>query len=192
MRQYEASNIRNVAVVGHGSSGKTSLVEALLYRTGATDRLGKVADGTTVSDFDPEEIKRKASLNLSIVPIEYNNVKINLLDAPGLFDFALGQAEALRAEAVEQHAGGAVETPRLPIDAVGPVGDAEHRGGLLVTDLGVLRQQRDDLAGVRVRVLMRCAGHGASFGRGGSSRRRSPGPRRARRGRRGGRGRRRG
>ena len=97
MRQYEASNIRNVAVVGHGSSGKTSLVEALLYRTGATDRLGKVADGTTVSDFDPEEIKRKASLNLSIVPIEYNNVKINLLDAPGLFDFALGQAEALRA-----------------------------------------------------------------------------------------------
>ncbi|MGI5893765.1 MAG: elongation factor G [Candidatus Merdivicinus sp.] len=97
MRQYEASNIRNVAVVGHGSSGKTSLVEALLYRTGATDRLGKIADGTTVSDYDPEEIKRKASLNLSVIPIEYNNVKINLLDAPGLFDFALGQAEAIRA-----------------------------------------------------------------------------------------------
>lgn len=97
MRQYEASNIRNVAVVGHGSSGKTSLVEALLYRSGATDRLGKVADGTAVSDYDPEEVKRKASLNLSIVPVEYNNVKINLLDAPGLFDFALGQAEALRA-----------------------------------------------------------------------------------------------
>ena len=97
MRQYEACNIRNVAVVGHSGSGKTSLVEALLYRTGATDRLGKVADGTAVSDYDPEEVKRKASLNLSVVPIEYNNVKINLLDAPGLFDFALGQAEALRA-----------------------------------------------------------------------------------------------
>ena len=97
MRQYEANDIRNVAVAGHGSSGKTSLVEALLYRTGATDRLGKIADGNTVSDYDPEEIKRKASLNLSIVPVEYNNVKINFLDAPGLFDFALGQAEAIRA-----------------------------------------------------------------------------------------------
>ena len=97
MRQYEANNIRNIAVVGHGGSGKTSLVEALLYRTGAADRLGKVTDGTTVSDYDPEEIKRKASLNLSIVPIEYSDVKINLLDAPGLFDFALGQCEAMRA-----------------------------------------------------------------------------------------------
>lgn len=97
MRQYEANDIRNVAVVGHGSSGKTSLIEALLYRTGATDRLGKIADGNTVSDYDPEEVKRKASLNLSIVPVEYNNVKINFLDAPGLFDFALGQAEAIRA-----------------------------------------------------------------------------------------------
>lgn len=97
MRQYEASNIRNIAVVGHSGCGKTSLVEALLYRTGATDRLGKATEGTTVSDYDPEEIKRKASLNLSIVPIEYSDVKINLLDAPGLFDFALGQCEAMRA-----------------------------------------------------------------------------------------------
>ena len=97
MRQYEANNIRNIAVVGHGGSGKTSLVEALLYRTGAIDRLGKVTDGTTVSDYDPEEVKRKSSLNLSIVPIEYSDVKINLLDAPGLFDFALGQCEAMRA-----------------------------------------------------------------------------------------------
>ena len=97
MRQYEASNIRNIAVVGHGGCGKTSLVEALLYRTGAIDRLGKSTEGTTVSDYDPEEVKRKASLNLSIVPIEYSDVKINLLDAPGLFDFALGQCEAMRA-----------------------------------------------------------------------------------------------
>ena len=97
MRQYEASNIRNIAVVGHSGCGKTSLVEALLYRTGVTDRLGKATEGTTVSDYDPEEIKRKASLNLSIVPIEYSDVKINLLDAPGLFDFALGQCEAMRA-----------------------------------------------------------------------------------------------
>ena len=82
MKQYDAGSIRNIAVVGHGGSGKTSLVEALLYRTGGTDRLGKVTEGTTTSDYDPEEVRRKASLNLSIVPIEYSGVKINLLDAP--------------------------------------------------------------------------------------------------------------
>ena len=97
MKQYDAANIRNIAVVGHGGSGKTTLVEALAYRTGAVDRLGKVTEGNTVSDYDPEEIKRAASLNLSIVPIEYSDTKINLLDAPGLFDFALGQTEAIRA-----------------------------------------------------------------------------------------------
>ena len=97
MKQYDASNIRNIAVVGHGGSGKTSLVEGLLYRTGGSDRLGKVTEGTSVSDYDAEEIKRKSSLNLSIVPIEYDQTKINLLDAPGLFDFALGQTEAIRA-----------------------------------------------------------------------------------------------
>ena len=85
------------AVTGRSGSGKTTLVEALAYRTGAIDRFGKVTEGTTVSDYDPEEIKRVASLNLSIVPIEYSDTKINLLDAPGLFDFALGQAEAIRA-----------------------------------------------------------------------------------------------
>ena len=97
MKQYTAENIRNIAVVGHGGSGKTTLVEALAYRTGATDRFGKVADGTTISDYDPEEVKRTSSLNLSIVPIEYSGTKINLLDAPGLFDFALGETEAIRA-----------------------------------------------------------------------------------------------
>ncbi len=97
MKQYDAANIRNIAVVGHSGSGKTTLVEALAYRTGAIDRFGKVTEGTTVSDFDPEEIKRAASLNLSIVPLEYSDTKINLLDAPGLFDFALGQTEAIRA-----------------------------------------------------------------------------------------------
>ena len=90
--------MKRIMISGTNSGcGKTSLVEALLYRTGVTDRLGKATEGTTVSDYDPEEIKRKASLNLSIVPIEYSDVKINLLDAPGLFDFALGQCEAMRA-----------------------------------------------------------------------------------------------
>lgn len=97
MKEYSANNIKNVAVVGHGGSGKTSLVEAMLFKAGCTDRLGKVADGNTVSDYDTEEIKRKASLNLSIDPVEFQNTKINLLDTPGLFDFALGMSEGIRA-----------------------------------------------------------------------------------------------
>ncbi|MDY3988036.1 MAG: elongation factor G [Massilioclostridium sp.] len=97
MKTYSADRIKNIAIVGHGGSGKTSLVEALLYRAGATDRLGKITDGTTVSDYDPEEIKRKASLTLSVLPLEYNDYKINLFDTPGLFDFAAGMYEGINA-----------------------------------------------------------------------------------------------
>lgn len=97
MKQYNANNIKNIAVVGHGGSGKTTLVEALLYQVGTTNRLGKVADGNTVSDYDAEEIRRKSSVNLSIAPFEYRDCKFNLLDAPGLFDFEAGMYEAIRA-----------------------------------------------------------------------------------------------
>lgn len=97
MKQYNANNIKNIAIIGHGGSGKTTLVEALLYKTGATDRFGNIADGTTVCDFDSEEIKRKASIGLSIAPFEYKDCKVNLLDAPGLFDFVGGMSEAIRA-----------------------------------------------------------------------------------------------
>lgn len=97
MKQYNANNIKNIAIVGHGGSGKTTLAEALLYTTGATDRLGTIADGTTVCDFDPEETKRKASIGLSVAPFEYKDCKVNLLDAPGLFDFVGGMSEAIRA-----------------------------------------------------------------------------------------------
>ena len=97
MKQYKADHIKNIAVAGHGGSGKTSLTESLLFLTGATDRLGNVADGTTVSDYDPEEIKRKASLSLTVEPIEYKDYKINLLDTPGMFDFAAGLYEGVRA-----------------------------------------------------------------------------------------------
>jgi elongation factor G len=97
MRQYNANNIKNIAIVGHGGSGKTSLVEALLFQTKATDRLGKIADGTTVSDYDPEEIKRKSSISLTVAPFEYKDCKVNLLDAPGLFDYAGEMSEAIRA-----------------------------------------------------------------------------------------------
>lgn len=97
MKQYNANNIKNIAVVGHGGSGKTSLVEALLHKTGSSDRLGKIAEGNTITDYDPEEIKRKSSIQLAIAPFEYKDCKFNLLDAPGLFDFEAGMYEAVRA-----------------------------------------------------------------------------------------------
>ena len=97
MKQYEAKHILNVALAGHSGAGKTSIAEAMLYLSGATDRLGKVGDGNTVSDFDPEEIKRKTSVLTSVAPLEWKGDKINLLDAPGLFDFEGGLCEAIRA-----------------------------------------------------------------------------------------------
>ena len=97
MKQYNAKHIRNVALVGHAGSGKTSLSEAAAYLSGVTDRLGKVLDGTTISDFDAEEIKRQSSVSLSVLPLEWKDIKINLLDTPGLFDFAGGLSEGIRA-----------------------------------------------------------------------------------------------
>ena len=79
------------------SGGKTTLTEALVYFSGAAERMGRVEDGTTISDFDPEEAKRKASLSASVVPVEYEGIKYNLIDAPGLFDFEAGEYEGIRA-----------------------------------------------------------------------------------------------
>lgn len=97
MRQYLAGRIRNIALTGHSGSGKTSLTEALLFKAGATDRLGKVADGNTVSDYDPEEIKRQVSVSTSIAPFAWGSTKINLIDTPGLFDFAGETVQGVRA-----------------------------------------------------------------------------------------------
>ena len=94
---YTANSIRNVCLLGHSGSGKTALAESLLYMTGAIDRMGKNADGNTVCDFDPEEIRRNISISTAVVPLEYKNTKINLLDTPGGFDFAGAAVEALRA-----------------------------------------------------------------------------------------------
>ena len=85
--KYASNNIRNILIAGHAGSGKTTLTEALVYFSGAAERMGRVEDGTTISDFDPEEAKRKASLSASVVPVEYEGIKYNLIDAPGLFDF---------------------------------------------------------------------------------------------------------
>ena len=94
---YASKDIRNILVAGHAGCGKTTLTEALLYLSGATERMGRVEDGTAASDFDPEEIRRKASLNSSVIPVEYQGVKYNLIDTPGLFDFETGEAEGVMA-----------------------------------------------------------------------------------------------
>ena len=92
MNIYTTDKIRNVVLLGHGGSGKTSLVEAMAYLSGITSRMGKVTDGNTVSDFGKEEQKRQISISTSVVPIEWNGVKINILDTPGYFDF-VGEVE---------------------------------------------------------------------------------------------------
>lgn len=97
MKDYPAEKIRNIALVGHSGTGKTSLTEALLFVAGATTRLGKIEDGTTASDWDPDEHKRNFSLNLSILPLEWAGHKVNVLDTPGYMDF-MGEVKcALRA-----------------------------------------------------------------------------------------------
>src|SRR3977135_614006 len=92
----QPEKIRNVAVVGHGGSGKTSLVESLLHAVGATSRLGKVDDGTSILDTDPEEQKRHITINMALASFTHEGTKINLIDTPGFADFAGDQHAALR------------------------------------------------------------------------------------------------
>ncbi|MBP3705637.1 MAG: elongation factor G [Clostridia bacterium] len=97
MKNYSENQIKNIAFLGHGNSGKTTLADAILYYGKATDRIGKTADGTAVFDFDQEEKKRGCSVSTSVYQLEINGIKANLIDAPGLFDFAGGVCEALSA-----------------------------------------------------------------------------------------------
>ncbi|MCL2020309.1 MAG: elongation factor G [Oscillospiraceae bacterium] len=97
MKTYKSASIRNIALAGHGGSGKTTLAEALIFKSGGSDRFGKVADGNTITDYDPEEIKRKISLNTSLAYAEWKNTKINIVDTPGQFDFIGGMYEGVRA-----------------------------------------------------------------------------------------------
>lgn len=93
MRTYHSNEIGNVVVLGHSGSGKTSILEAMAYRAGLINHIGTIEDGNTLSDYSPEEIKRHSSVGLSVIPIEWNNCKINLLDTPGSFEF-IGEVEA--------------------------------------------------------------------------------------------------
>ncbi|MCL2076785.1 MAG: elongation factor G [Oscillospiraceae bacterium] len=97
MKAYKCKEIRNIAIAGHGGSGKTSLAEALMFKSGAIDRMGRSSDGNTVCDYDPEEIKRNISLNASLAYAEWKNTKINIVDTPGQFDFIGGMYEGVRA-----------------------------------------------------------------------------------------------
>ena len=96
MNVYGTEQIRNVVLLGHGGAGKTTVAEAMALITGVTKRMGKVADGNTISDYDKEEIKRQFSISTTLIPLEYQGengpVKINLLDTPGFFDF-VGEVE---------------------------------------------------------------------------------------------------
>lgn len=95
MNVYKTENVRNVVLLGHGSAGKTSLAEAMAFTTKMISKMGSIAEGNTVSDFDKEEIKRKFSINSNVIPIEFNGIKINILDTPGYFDFVGAQEECL-------------------------------------------------------------------------------------------------
>lgn len=111
MKTVETENIRNICLVGHGGSGKTSLAEALLFTSGTVNRLGKIEDGSTTCDYDPEEIKRKISINTALAPVLHKDVKINLVDTPGYADFIGEVIGALKV----------VETVLVVVDAVSGV-----------------------------------------------------------------------
>ena len=96
MKVYKSDKIRNVVILGHGGCGKTTLVEAMAYTTGITNRQGRVEDSNTISDYDKEEQKRLFSINTSVVPIIWEDTKINILDTPGYFDF-VGEIQAMHA-----------------------------------------------------------------------------------------------
>jgi elongation factor G len=112
MKKYPIESIRNIAFVGHGGTGKTSLAEAMLYTSGGIARLGRVDDGTSAGDFDPDEVHRRMSINLSVLPCEWKSTKINLVDTPGYPDFVgdvIGSMRAVEAVLIVVDGGGAIE-----------------------------------------------------------------------------------
>ncbi|MCL1914262.1 MAG: elongation factor G [Eubacteriaceae bacterium] len=127
MKFYESKDIRNVALLGHGGSGKTTLVEAMAFNSKLIDRMGRVEDKSTISDFDAEEQTRQISISTSLIPLEVGNVKINLLDTPGYFDFAGEQISALRV----------ADAAIIVIDAVSGVEVGTEKAWEMVQDRGI-------------------------------------------------------
>jgi len=129
MKKYTIDAIRNIALVGHGGTGKSSLAEAMLYTSGAISRLGRVDDGTSASDFDPEEIQRRMSINASVLPCEWKNTKINVIDTPGYLDFVGDVVGSLRA----------VEAALLVVDGSGSIEVGTETGWELAEEAGITR-----------------------------------------------------
>ena len=129
MKNYEMNQIRNVAFLGHGGSGKTTLAESLLYISGAINWMGNVDEGNTVSDYDKEEIHRRFSVNASVVPLEYEGHKYNILDTPGYFDFEGEVVSSLRV------AGGAV----IVVDATSGVEVGTEKSWKKLEERGIPR-----------------------------------------------------
>ncbi len=129
MADYQSKEIRNIALMGHGSEGKTTLVESMLFAAGHIDRQGKVEDGGTTTDFDPEEVKRGISISAAVAPVEWKGVKLNLIDLPGYFDFV---GELLGAAQVAQTAG-------IVMSAVGGVSVGAEKAWALADKQGKSR-----------------------------------------------------
>jgi len=126
MKVYQPEHIRNVALVSHGGAGKTSIVDAALYDSGATTRMGRVDEGTSQSDYDPDEIKRRMSINLTVIPIEWRDTKINFLDTPGYADFVGEMISGLRAADVALIVVTAEKGVEVGTETVWKLADEQH------------------------------------------------------------------
>ena len=142
MKSFPPAKIRNVALVGHGGAGKTSLAEALLFCSGAITRQGRVEDGNTTTDFDPEEHKRGISLSLALAPFEHDGHKINVLDAPGYADFVNDVHAALRVADLAVIVVSAVEGPEVGTDIAWKLAaDLNLPGRHIQSPLGIVGRQ---------------------------------------------------
>jgi elongation factor G len=157
MKRYPTDRIRNVAVAGHGGTGKTTLVEAMLFAAKAIDRMGRVEDGTTATDFDPEEARRRITISAAIAPLEWKDHKINLVDAPGYPDFVGEVVGAMRAVESVLIAVDAVSGVEVQTEKAWAVAGGEQRSRAFV----VTRMDRENAAFARALEAVQ-----AKFGRG--------------------------
>jgi len=132
MTEYTAKDIRNIGIFGHGGEGKTTLTEAILMNAGLLERLGKVENGSTVTDFDPEETKRSISINTALAPFEWNGTKVNIIDAPGFFDFYGEVASAMTLSDSALIVIGAVSGPVVGTEKAMAMCTQQHKARMIV------------------------------------------------------------